>query len=536
MHNNTTRPERGLTVRGDTIRGECRVGLETERQVSAGGEISPESRLRELAREINETIRPLRPMSVEDVHVRAMYVISDQRNVYGGRFDQAELEHVVRALTDTPVLVGHRKDTLPVARVFKAELVERSGAKWVKAYFYWPRAAERADELAANIDAGVVKECSIGFLFRKAECDTCGEDIRSCPHDDPVADVGFVYRGVSEILEVSLVYRGAVRDTRIDSQLLDHGLTTVSLCDEDENSDDHPNADDFSLTVRQILPSATSGGRAPHQSLSYILHGDAKGWRALHLDKTPAPEALTPVFDSLEAPDTEIIALAQITGMRGKERRAVDELIRFLERKRRSVTSVRVALLATIRLGYEWRAPENATHLDIFLSTISASERPAPLHVTISAPLKPFAEGESLATVGPRDWTLTLSLFPDGILVPTLEDPSGNSVVVGIPAEQAACKRVSLTAGARRSLVVGDTLALHTRTAGTVNHILTRPGICAVANWGVWARPFPLAELTPRPFAPTVSESADGLRDITFIRGGVRRAGRIRVNVGVSAQ
>jgi hypothetical protein len=54
-----------------------------------------------------------------------MFLISDQVNSYGGCFPSDEHEDLARLLIDSPVLVGHTKDKLPIARNFKAELVEK---------------------------------------------------------------------------------------------------------------------------------------------------------------------------------------------------------------------------------------------------------------------------------------------------------------------------------------------------------------------------------------------------------------------------
>ncbi len=186
-----------------------------------------ESYEKSLVDEINRTVNPPRPVSPDEVHIRAMYIVSDQVNSQGGRFADEELKRLSELLIDSPVMVGHRRDSLPVARNFKAVRLEVDGRTWIKSYFYWMKDSIGAEDLRKNIDGGIYKECSISFLYTKPECSICGEDIRGCPHAPfHEYDVGtgkeiahFVYRGIIRVLETSLVFRGAVPDTRITDRL-----------------------------------------------------------------------------------------------------------------------------------------------------------------------------------------------------------------------------------------------------------------------------------------------------------------------------
>ncbi len=179
---------------------------------------------------INRNIKPPTPVTAEEIHVRAMYIVSDQVNSFGGRFPIDEHQHLTELLIDSPVLVGHRKDRLPVGRNFHAELVERDGHPWVKCYFYWLRSSDTAEQLRDNIDGGIYKECSIAFTFNLPACSICGKDIRRCEHEpfETYEHEGteknkrachFDYREIEKVLETSLVYRGAVPETAITRKL-----------------------------------------------------------------------------------------------------------------------------------------------------------------------------------------------------------------------------------------------------------------------------------------------------------------------------
>lgn len=169
---------------------------------------------------INDRIEPPTPLSLDDVHIRAMRVVSDEVNDHGGRFPREEHQRLCDLLVDSPVMIGHDHASLPVARNFAARCVDEGEQSWVEVWFYWRRGdGAHHDQLAADIDAGVVKEGSIGFEFDLPQCSICAEDIRTCEHipgfDYNGVTAHYEYRNIQRVLETSLVYRGATPGTRI---------------------------------------------------------------------------------------------------------------------------------------------------------------------------------------------------------------------------------------------------------------------------------------------------------------------------------
>ncbi|MDH4222581.1 MAG: hypothetical protein OEV55_03470 [candidate division Zixibacteria bacterium] len=177
---------------------------------------------------INTRIKPPLRVKKEDINIRAMYLVSDEVNSFGGCFPLSEHPILAELLVDSPVLIGHSREKLPIARNFKADLVKKDGANWIKVYFYWLKNTPEANSLKDNIDHGIYKECSIGFSFEFPECSVCGQDMRKCPHipfrtyekeSGEKVRAYYNYRNIIRVYETSLVYRGAVFGTSITNEL-----------------------------------------------------------------------------------------------------------------------------------------------------------------------------------------------------------------------------------------------------------------------------------------------------------------------------
>ena len=169
---------------------------------------------------VNDRINPPAPLTLDDVHIRAMRLVSDEVNDHGGRFPREEHARLCDLLIDSPVMIGHDHASLPIARNFAARCVDEGERSWVEVWFYWLKGdGSHHDQLAADIDAGVVKEGSIGFEFALPQCSICAEDIRTCEHipgfDYNGVTAHYEYRDIQRVLETSLVYRGATPGTHI---------------------------------------------------------------------------------------------------------------------------------------------------------------------------------------------------------------------------------------------------------------------------------------------------------------------------------
>ena len=305
----------------------------------------------DLVDRINRNIGPPAPVRADDVHIRAMFIVSDQVNSFGGCFPLEEHRHLAELLVDSPVLVGHRKDKLPVARTFHATTIEKDGRHWVKAYFYWLRSAAGAEDLRENVDGGIYKECSIGFTFAFAECSICGRDIRLCEHEpfQTYTTAGrdqechFRYRQIERVLESSLVYRGATPDTHITREL------GIKASREDDPLDaplapltDLSTLDPEALYL--VIP------RYDYVPCTVVAEKSSAVLTAGSGERILQPR-LVDALEELSLPDGPIDAA--LVGYRGKERCPIEETERFLQGQLSTVRRLVLYLIPSAQPSFE---------------------------------------------------------------------------------------------------------------------------------------------------------------------------------------
>ena len=308
---------------------------------------------------LNANIKPPEPIVSSAVYIRAMYIVSDQVNSYGGRFPAEDHDRLAKLLVDSPVLVGHRKDSLPIARNFHAEKVVRDGANWIKVYFYWLKTAEGGENLRKNIDAGIYKEGSISFVFSLPECTICGRDIRNCPHQPfvqyktPTGPVkaGFNYRNIERVLETSLVYRGSVENTSIEKALVfdpNQKMASSSIITIKRHIIwDHEKLD--SQKEYLVFPA--------YESIPVLVEISNQNVNV----RTYAGQEINSIglgkyLEQLTWPEGEYVLDGRLIGYRGKERQPLSEVSKYLRDEKSTVTRVEFKLYDIIpkdKISYE---------------------------------------------------------------------------------------------------------------------------------------------------------------------------------------
>jgi len=299
----------------------------------------------ELINLINSKISPPEAVREDDVYIRAMYVVSDQVNSFGGCFPVDEHQNLCKLLIDSPVMVGHRKDHLPIGRNFHAIAVEKEGQQWIKCYFYWLKKADGAETLRENIDGGIYKECSIGFTFLFPECSVCGKDIRTCRHEpfeeyemsDNKSSCYFNYRQIERVLETSLVYRGAVADTSISKELKADDIK------ESASKDNLIFKEKEIQSPLELDPSYRYVVTPYYEGLPVNLIFQNGQLSIERLDEKELSDEIVSQIDKCDLPEIES-TIGIIIGFRGKERCSLPNLQKYLKGKSSPVTRLELRL------------------------------------------------------------------------------------------------------------------------------------------------------------------------------------------------
>lgn len=174
---------------------------------------------------INAMPGVLQPLAESDIYVRSMLALNSQVLHNGFQFPNEELAKVAelaRAPGGVPVQCNHDTyggiGSLPVATVFGGALITEAGVVHVEMPFYL-LAGTVGDDVTTRIDGGVIREVSVQVGFDHLECSICTQHMGDCRHwplqvYNGLTALGFV-RGVKVLYEVSLVYAGMAKDTRI---------------------------------------------------------------------------------------------------------------------------------------------------------------------------------------------------------------------------------------------------------------------------------------------------------------------------------
>lgn len=121
-------------------------------------------------------------LTAEQVYVFSVRLCDDQVDRDGERFDTAALPVLARLFIGKTGIVDHKwSSDSQVARIFATEVVKEDRVSYVKAWAYIRRGGH-ADEVIADIEAGIKKEVSVGCAMGRSVCSICGSDYGTCGH------------------------------------------------------------------------------------------------------------------------------------------------------------------------------------------------------------------------------------------------------------------------------------------------------------------------------------------------------------------
>lgn len=121
-------------------------------------------------------------LTAEQVYVFSVRLCDDQIDRDGERFDTQALPTLAKLFIGKTGIVDHKwSSDSQVARIFATEVVQEQGVSYIKAWAYIRRGSS-ADEVIADIEAGIKKEVSVGCAMGRSVCSICGGDYGQCGH------------------------------------------------------------------------------------------------------------------------------------------------------------------------------------------------------------------------------------------------------------------------------------------------------------------------------------------------------------------
>ena len=121
-------------------------------------------------------------LTAEQVYVFSVRLCDDQIDRDMERFDTAALPALAKMFVGKTGIVDHKWSASgQVARIFETQVVCEDGVSYIKAWAYIRRGGA-AEEVIADIEAGIKKEISVGCAMGMAVCSVCGCEYGTCGH------------------------------------------------------------------------------------------------------------------------------------------------------------------------------------------------------------------------------------------------------------------------------------------------------------------------------------------------------------------
>ncbi|MBQ7802024.1 MAG: hypothetical protein IJ375_06855 [Oscillospiraceae bacterium] len=121
-------------------------------------------------------------LTAEQVYVFSLRLCDDQVDRDFERFDTQDLGELAKLFIGKTGIVDHKwSSENQVARIFAAEVIREDRVSFIKAWAYIRRGGG-ADEVIADIEAGIKKEVSVGCAMGQSVCSVCGSEYGSCGH------------------------------------------------------------------------------------------------------------------------------------------------------------------------------------------------------------------------------------------------------------------------------------------------------------------------------------------------------------------
>ena len=121
-------------------------------------------------------------LTAEQVYVFSLRLCDDQVDRDLERFDTAALPVLAKLFIGKTGIVDHKwSSDSQVARIFATEVIREERCSYIKAWAYIRR-GKAAEEVIADIEAGINKEVSVGCAMGRSVCSICGGEYGQCGH------------------------------------------------------------------------------------------------------------------------------------------------------------------------------------------------------------------------------------------------------------------------------------------------------------------------------------------------------------------
>ena len=175
-------------------------------------------------------------LTAQQVYVFSLRLCDDQVDRDYERFDTGALPALAKLFIGKTGIVDHKwSSDSQVARIFQTQVVCEDGVSYIKAWAYMRRGGH-ADEVIADIEAGIKKEISVGCAMGRSVCSVCGSDYGSCGHQKGESYDGViccaVLREPMDAYEFSFVAVPAQRDAGVLKTMGGRNLSLKALAEE----------------------------------------------------------------------------------------------------------------------------------------------------------------------------------------------------------------------------------------------------------------------------------------------------------------
>lgn len=161
----------------------------------------------------------LTPKTADSLFVFRLCACDNQVDRDMERFTEGTLDALAELFVGRPVLRDHSwSANSQTARIYAAGVEMADGVKRLILRAYMPRTSRTANTIA-DIEAGILREASVGVAVERSLCSICGEDFLSCPHargeeyDGKICHVDL--DGARDAYEVSFVAVPAQKDAGV---------------------------------------------------------------------------------------------------------------------------------------------------------------------------------------------------------------------------------------------------------------------------------------------------------------------------------